>query len=97
MREHQLAVLTRDVPVRNLRAGDVGAVVHVYDGARAFEVEFVTGSRQTLAVATLEPSDIRSVSAGEILHVRSVAAASKLALQRALGTAAGFTTSSTRS
>jgi Domain of unknown function (DUF4926) len=75
IREHDVVVLTRDVPDHKLRAGDVGAVVHVYDGAKAYEVEFVTGSGQTLAVATLESSDIRLVGAGEILHVRSVAAA----------------------
>lgn len=70
-----MIVLTRDVPEHHLRSGDAGAVVHVYDAAKAFEVEFVTGSGQTLAVATLEPGDIRQVGAGDILHVRSVATA----------------------
>ena len=75
MREHDLVVLTRDVTEHQLRAGDVGAAVHVYASGKAYEVEFVTGSGHTLAVTTLEPGDVRRLAAGEILHVRSVAAA----------------------
>lgn len=73
--EHDMVVLTRDVPEHKLRSGDVGAVVHVYADAKAYEVEFVTGAGQTLAVATLEPQDIRPLGAGEILHIRNVTAA----------------------
>ena len=73
--EHDVVVLTRDLPEQNLRAGDVGAVVHVYAEGKAYEVEFVTGAGQTLAVETLEPSDVRPLGASEILHIRSVAAA----------------------
>lgn len=73
--EHNVVVLTRDVPEHNLRAGDVGAVVHVYAGSAGYEVEFTTGSGHTLAVATLTPADIRSLGDGEILHARSLTAA----------------------
>jgi hypothetical protein len=73
--EHDVVVLTRDLPEHNLRAGDVGAVVHVYTAGRAYEVEFVTGAGQTLAVETLEPKDIRPLGANDILHIRSVPAA----------------------
>ncbi len=73
--EHDVVVLTRDVPEHNLRAGDVGAVVHVYGGGIAYEVEFATGSGRTLAVETLEPKDIRRLGDEEILHTRGVAAA----------------------
>jgi hypothetical protein len=75
VREHEVVVLTRDVPEHKLRAGDVGAVVHVYDNQSAYEVEFVTGSGQTLAVASLSPNDIRALGEGEILHARNVTAA----------------------
>jgi hypothetical protein len=75
IREHDVVVLTRDLPDQNLRSGDVGAVVHVYDNGKAYEVEFVTGSGQTLAVETLEPRDVRTLGDGEILHIRNVAAA----------------------
>jgi hypothetical protein len=73
--EHAVIVLTRDLPEHNLRAGDVGAVVHVYAEGKAYEVEFITGAGQTLAVETLEPKDIRPPGAGEILHIRSMTAA----------------------
>ncbi len=73
--EHDVIVLTRELPKHNLRAGDVGAVVHVYAEGKAYEVEFITGAGQTLVVETIEPNDIRPLGAGEILHIRSVTAA----------------------
>src|SRR5207245_2421431 len=48
--EHDVVVLTRDLPEHHLRAGDVGAVVHVYAAGKAFEVEVVTGAGRPLAV-----------------------------------------------
>ena len=62
-------------PPHNLRSGDVGAIVHVYDGGKAYEVEFVTGSGETVAVETLEAKDIRPLGKSEILHIRSIVAA----------------------
>ncbi len=73
--EHDAVVLTHDLPEHSLRAGDVGAVVHVYAEGKAYEVEFVTGAGQTLAVETLAPADIRPLGANDILHIRNVAAA----------------------
>jgi hypothetical protein len=75
IREHESVVLTRDLPEHKLRAGDVGAVVHVYGAGQAYEVEFLSGSGQTLALETLEAKDVRPLGAGDILHIRSVAAA----------------------
>jgi hypothetical protein len=63
------------LPAQKLRAGDADTVVHVYDGAKEFEVEFVTGSGETLALETLSPTDIRLLVDHEILHSRNVAAA----------------------
>ena len=74
MNEHDTVVLTRSLPDRGLQAGDVGAIVHVYDDGKAFEVEFVDGSGATLALVTVEPSDIRPVADTEILHVRHLPA-----------------------
>lgn len=72
IREHDTVVLTRDIPERSLLAGDVGAVVSVYETGRAFEVEFVAGDGRTIAVLTLEPGDVRAVNEAEILHVRAI-------------------------
>jgi hypothetical protein len=67
-------VLTRGIDEYGLVAGDVGAVVHRYKGGDAFEVEFVRGDGTTIAVVTVDTKDIRPILAGEILHVRQVAA-----------------------
>ena len=74
MNEHDMVVLTRSLADHGLEAGDVGAIIHVYEGGRAFEVEFVAGGGTPLAVVPLEAKDIRSVDSSEILHVRRVAA-----------------------
>ena len=63
-------VLTRDVDENGLKKGDVGAVVHRYVEGKAFEVEFVAAGGKTIALLTLEESDIRPISSSEILHVR---------------------------
>lgn len=73
--EHDTVVLTRDVPEHKLRSGDVGAVVHVYEDGKAYEVEFVTGAGQTIALETFAPDDIRPLGDSDILHTRNVAAA----------------------
>ncbi|HXA05638.1 MAG TPA: DUF4926 domain-containing protein [Bryobacteraceae bacterium] len=75
IRELETVVLLHDVPQHDLKSGDVGAVVHLYDGGKAFEVEFVTAEGRTVAVLTLTESDVRSVRGSEILHVRELAPA----------------------
>jgi hypothetical protein len=75
IRELETVVLLHDVPRHELKSGDVGAVVHLYDGGKAFEVEFVTAEGRTVAVLTLTESDVRSVRGSEILHVRELAPA----------------------
>lgn len=41
-----------------------------YPDGGAYEVEFITGDGMTVAVLTLEKSDVRSLADGEILHAR---------------------------
>lgn len=74
IQELDSVVLTADLPDYHLRQGDIGTVVLCHRGA-GYEVEFVTLGGQTLAVVTLEPSQIRPVAEGEIAHVRPVEAA----------------------
>ncbi len=73
MRDMDLVVLTRDLPDRDLRAGDIGTVVMVHRGGAGYEVEFSTLGGQTLAVVTLTLGDVRPVGDREIAHVRQVA------------------------
>ena len=72
--EYETAVLVHDLGYLPLKAGDVGAVVHVYSDGEAFEVEFVTGEGKTVAMVTLTKDDIRPMHEQEILHVRALAA-----------------------
>jgi hypothetical protein len=72
IQELDLVVLMRSIEGKGLRLGDVGTVVHSYENGQAYEVEFMDGDGETLAVLTLASSDIRSQIGGEILHVREV-------------------------
>jgi len=63
-------VLNRDLPGHGLRAGDLGAVVELYE-PDGVEVEFVQASGQTKALVTLKPTDLRSVAENDILAVRA--------------------------
>lgn len=74
IRELDTVVLAHSLPSLGLEEGDVGAVVHVYDGGEAVEVEFVSGSGATVAVETLRSSDVRPLGNREILHARPLAA-----------------------
>jgi len=69
--ELETVVLTRDVPEVGLAAGDIGAVVHRF-GADRFEVEFVAGSGDTVALLTLTTRDVRPLASSEILHARAL-------------------------
>jgi hypothetical protein len=74
MNEHETVVLTRPVADFGLEAGDIGAIVHVYESGAAYEVEFVGGDGTTIALTTLSAADIRPLSAGEVLHARKLVA-----------------------
>lgn len=58
-------ILVKDYPDQGLVKGDMGAVVMVHDGGKAFEVEFVT-----LGVLTLTADEVRPISARDVPHVR---------------------------
>jgi hypothetical protein len=75
IKEHERVVLTVAVPAEGLEAGDVGTVVHIHKDGAAYEVEFVTLAGRTVAVATVETSDLRPVGKRDISHVRELQAA----------------------
>ncbi len=62
-------VLDRDLPEKGLRKGDLGSVVQIYapDG---LEVEFVTASGRTQALATLRLDDVRGGMDEDLIAVR---------------------------
>jgi hypothetical protein len=73
IREHDLVVLTADIPEESLKQGDVGTVVLVHRADAGFEVEFATLAGETLAVVTVPADSVRPVGDDEIAHVRRVA------------------------
>ena len=75
IKEHDRVVLTKAVVEEGLEAGDVGTLIHLYGDDKAYEVEFVALDGHTVAVVTVEASDVRPVTASEIPHARELAAA----------------------
>jgi hypothetical protein len=70
--ELDLVVLKRDLPNEGLTAGDVGTVVLVHQQGGGYEVEFATLAGETVAVVTLDNSEVRPVRGREIGHARAV-------------------------
>jgi Domain of unknown function (DUF4926) len=71
--EHERVILTTDLPQHRLATGDVGTVVHVYEDAAAFEVEFIALDGATIAIVTVDKQQVRKILAREITHARQVA------------------------
>jgi hypothetical protein len=65
-------VLNRDLPAHRLQAGDLGAIVEVYE-PDGLEVEFVTASGRTSALITLKSEDVRPIADSDMMAVRSLA------------------------
>jgi len=74
--ELDTVVLTHDLPAHGLKAGDLGAVVHVHS-PQTFEVEFVRASGQTQALVTLTGTDVRSVQEHDLVAVRTLGPSSR--------------------
>lgn len=68
--ELENVVLNHSIEKHGLKKGDIGTVVHVYDGKEVIEVEFLTAKGETVAILTLNYSEVRSTERNEILHVR---------------------------
>jgi hypothetical protein len=64
-------VLNHDLPEHGLRAGDLGAIVEVYE-PDGIEVEFVTVSGKTGALVTLSTGDVRPVAETDLVAVRTL-------------------------
>lgn len=68
--EHQRVVLTHDLPEHDLKAGDIGIVVHIYGEHKGYEVEFVTMRGEHVALVSVEEHQIRQPYEDEIASVR---------------------------
>ena len=70
IKELDVVVITQDIPEQGLISGDVGTVVHCYDGGKAYEIEVVAANGHTVALMTLPASSVRLKRGWEISHVR---------------------------
>ena len=70
IQELDTVILMQDYHDQGLVKGNMGAVVMVHDGGKAFEVEFTTLAGDPLGVLTLAEDEIRPVSARNVPHVR---------------------------
>ena len=72
IKELDCVALADDLPDYGLAVGDVGAVVHVYEGGHSYQVEFTTFDGTTVAVAKVSATNqIRPVGNKEIHHARA--------------------------
>lgn len=70
--ELEHVVLNCDLPEHKLARGDIGTAVLVHNQGEGYEVEFMTLDGETVAVVTLDASQVRPVGHGEIAHVRGI-------------------------
>ena len=73
--EHDSVALTRDLPEDGLVRGDIGAVVSVLAGGKAYTLEFVDFGGRTVAVRTLDASFVRPIAPNEMQSARPLAVA----------------------
>jgi hypothetical protein len=64
--------ITTEIGREGLLSGDVGTVVHIHGNAAAYEVEFATLTGNTIAVATVLPTQSRPIGHRDINHGRLI-------------------------
>ncbi len=76
-KEHQQIVLTAPVigdEQEELKPGDVGTIIHIHRNQEAFVAEFFSLDGETIAIATVLPSQARPVTGSDLTHARTVPA-----------------------
>jgi len=75
--EHEVVVLTRDLPDEGLRAGDVGVVLLTHPGRDdvppGYTVEVTTVTGETVAVVDVAADAVRPAAEQDVRHARAVA------------------------
>ena len=72
-KEHENIILTDTVlgdQNIELKAGNVGAIIHIHPGGEALVVEFMTPDGETIEIATVLTSQARPVTGADITHAR---------------------------
>jgi hypothetical protein len=75
--EHEVIVLTQDLPDEGLRAGDVGVVLLAHPGLggvpSGYTVEVTTVTGETVAVVDVAADMVRPAAKQDIRHARPAA------------------------
>ena len=74
-KEHGQIVLTADVlgdEEEELKSGDVGTIIHIHPNEEALLVKFLSLDGDTLAIATVLLSQVRSMTNANFTHARTV-------------------------
>ncbi|MBX3288537.1 MAG: DUF4926 domain-containing protein [Acidobacteria bacterium] len=53
-----VVALTEDIPEYHLRRGQVGTIVEIFEGGKAYEVEFADKTGRTYELIGIEPSKL---------------------------------------
>ncbi len=57
--EYAVVTLKKDMPLKNVKAGDRGVIVMIYESSpKAYEVEVFSENGDTVALLTLKKEDI---------------------------------------
>ena len=74
-KEHEQIMFTEDVfgdEGEALKSGDVGTIIHIHPDKEALVVEFMSRDSDTMAIATVLPSQARPVTNADLTHARTV-------------------------
>lgn len=74
-KEHDQILLTADIvgdEGEELKSGDVGTIIHIHPGEEALVVEFMSLNGDTVAIATVLPSQAHPVTNADLTHARTV-------------------------
>ena len=72
-KEHSRVILTEPVESDDgglMSPGDIGVVIHIHPEGEAYVLEFFGVDGETVAIASVEASQIRTVTPEDILHAR---------------------------
>jgi hypothetical protein len=75
-RQFQQVALTRDIPDKKLRRGDLATIVDVHPkngGEVGYSIEIFNAIGDTIAVTVVPESLLEDLTANEVLHVGSLA------------------------
>lgn len=72
-------ILLQDIPEEKLIAGDMGTIVEFHpsteDYNEGYEIEFLAGNGETIAVVSVPATALRAATRQDVLHVRQLSAA----------------------